>query len=238
MTWDEKSLSSRGIHWPVAAIWDLDGLLFDTMPLHLDCWRRVLEEEGFVYDVAIIREVSGCRNWEIGQALLKDQVKDLTRARLMELVARKQALFSERFARDVRLHAGVREWLDHFATVGYRQAVASSAAMQDIELAVSVTGIKGYFQTVLSTEVDVTRGKPAPDVFLLASERLGVDPACCIVLEDAQVGVRAAKAAGMYCVAVTNTQRAEELQAADLIVASLADASPAICDQWLSLDVT
>lgn len=235
MTLDRGSLSDEGIHLPAAAIWDLDGLLFDTIPAHIESWRQVLEEEGLVYKDTIVREASGCRNWEIGQALLKGQVEDLTQERLNELVVRKQALFSERFARDIRLHAGVLEWLDHFATAGYRQAVASSATMHDIELGVSSMGLKGYFHVLLSAEVSVRKGKPAPDIFLLASERLGVDPACCVVLEDAKVGVRAAKAAGMYCVAVTNTQPAEELRAADLVIASLANASPAICDRWLGL---
>lgn len=105
----------------------------------------------------------------------------------------------------------------------------------EIDLVISSAGLGSYFQAVLSAEADVKRGKPAPDLFLLVSQRLGTDPARCVVLEDSSVGVMAAKAAGMYCVAVTNTQRVEDLQAANLVVTSLANASPEICDRWLGV---
>lgn len=235
MTRGGGALSSAGVRGPVAAIWDLDGLLVDTIPLHRECWRYVLEEEGFLYDDAAMRRVSGCRDWEIVQALLDGQVKDPSEDMLTDLVLRKQALFSECLAEGVALHEGVREWLDHFAKAGYRQAVASSTTRHNIDLVISSAGLRGYFQVVLSAETDVKRGKPAPDLFLLASQRLGTDPARCVVLEDSSVGVMAAKAAGMYCVAVANTQPVEDLRAADLVVTSLAAVSPEICDRWLGV---
>lgn len=235
MTVEGREVRGRGGRLPAAAIWDMDGLLFDTIPLHIECWRLICEEEGLSCDLGAIRRVCGCHDLDIGKVLLGEQVEGITQRRIEELVARKQALFTERLPGSIRLHAGVQDWLDHFAAAGYGQAVASSAARHDIELAISSADLTAYFQIVVSAQADVNRGKPAPDIFLLASERLGVTAARCVVLEDAEVGVRAAKAAGMRCVAVTNTQSAEVLRDADLVVASLADASPAICDDWLGL---
>lgn len=81
-------------------------------------------------------------------------------------------------------------------------------------------GIRGAFQAVV-TGADLRKGKPDPEAFLLAAERLGVPPARCIVVEDAVVGVEAARAAGMRCVAVVGTSSREELRQADLVVDSL-----------------
>ncbi|NQT88287.1 HAD-IA family hydrolase, partial [bacterium] len=77
---------------------------------------------------------------------------------------------------------------------------------------------------VLTGHEDVTRAKPAPDIYLLTAERLGVAPSACVVIEDSPVGIEAAKAAGMRCIGVTHTLPAERLVGADLVVDGLTDA--------------
>jgi len=99
-------------------------------------------------------------------------------------------------------------------------AIASSTTIENIHLIVGSLGIADYFKAVV-TGHDVTEGKPSPQVFLLAAQRLGAEPKNCIVVEDAVAGVKAAKSAGMYCVAVSNSHPQEKLNEADLIVASL-----------------
>jgi len=99
-------------------------------------------------------------------------------------------------------------------------AIASSTTMENIRLIIGSLGIEKYFKAVI-TGHDVTEGKPSPQVFLLAAQRLGAEPKNCIVFEDAVAGVKAAKSAGMYCVAITNTHPGEKLNEADLIVDSL-----------------
>ena len=108
---------------------------------------------------------------------------------------------------------GVPALLDHFVARGCRQAVGSSAPRGNLDLLLDVTGTRRYFDAVVSGD-DVSRGKPDPEVFLTAAAKLGVAPDTCLVLEDAPVGVRAAKSAGMACWAVCSHHSAETLRAA------------------------
>jgi beta-phosphoglucomutase-like phosphatase (HAD superfamily) len=99
-------------------------------------------------------------------------------------------------------------------------AIASSTPMENIRLITGGLGIDNCFQAIVSSQ-DVTEGKPSPQSFLLAAQRLGVEPKNCLVIEDAVAGVTAAKRAGMSCLAITNTHPKESLKEADLIVDSL-----------------
>jgi beta-phosphoglucomutase-like phosphatase (HAD superfamily) len=99
-------------------------------------------------------------------------------------------------------------------------ALASSAPIENIRLLITGLGINKYFQAIVSGR-EVTEGKPSPQGFLLAAQRLEVKPENCIVVEDAVAGVAAAKRAGMHCLAVTNTHPRKSLLDADLIVNTL-----------------
>ncbi len=110
---------------------------------------------------------------------------------------------------------------------GFRQALASSAPRLNIEVILRALGMENAFEAIAAGE-DVLRGKPDPEVFLAAAGRLGVEPGRCIVIEDAVGGVQGAGAAGMKCVAVTNTHPRESLARADLVVDSLEEVDPEI----------
>ena len=99
-------------------------------------------------------------------------------------------------------------------------ALASSAPIENIRLVIAALGINDYFQSIICDK-DVTEGKPNPQVFLLAAERLGVEPGDCVVIEDAVAGVTAAKRAGMRCLAVAGTHPRHSLAEADLIADTL-----------------
>jgi len=217
-----------------AAIWDFDGLLVDTIPLHQLAWKRCLVEHDLKYDETVLRRVSGCRDMEIGEEFLKWQVGFVEQNLLNKIVIYKQALFSDQLAMGINLHSGVEEWIRSLSDMGFSQAIASSTSMYNIQKTLSIKKLESFFDVVVSGETDIDLGKPAPDIFLLASKRLNVEPSRCIVLEDAAVGVSAAKAAGMFCIAVTNTQQKNELIDADVIVDSLASVLPNICLQWLT----
>jgi beta-phosphoglucomutase-like phosphatase (HAD superfamily) len=107
---------------------------------------------------------------------------------------------------------------------GFKMAIASSAPRENIELIMDTLDIARYFLVIIS-EKDVTRGKPEPDGYLLAAKRLGVKPENCLVIEDAIVGVTAARRAGMHCLAVTNSHPRDSLNDADLVVDSLEEIS-------------
>jgi beta-phosphoglucomutase-like phosphatase (HAD superfamily) len=115
---------------------------------------------------------------------------------------------------------------------GYKMAVASSAPLKNIELIIKGLQLESCCPVIIN-ERDVIRGKPDPQAFLMAAERLGVKPQSCLVIEDAVAGVAGAKKAGMAVIAVTNTHPAENLKQADLIVDSLEEVSTAIIDKLI-----
>ena len=123
---------------------------------------------------------------------------------------------------------GVGELLNSLAADGIAMAVGSSGPTENVALVVEKLGA-GELLGALITANDVTRGKPNPQVFLLAAERLRIAPERCIVVEDAQAGVAAARAAGMYCVGIASTGRTrEELADADLVIDSLGELTPEV----------
>lgn len=97
--------------------------------------------------------------------------------------------------------------------------IASSSSIKEIETITKKFGIRDFFKVILSAH-DVANGKPAPDVYLKASEMLNIEPSSCGVIEDTRTGVKSAKAAGMKCIAITTTHDAEELNEADHVISS------------------
>jgi beta-phosphoglucomutase len=141
---------------------------------------------------------------------------------------RKESLFREIVEADFPAMDGAEELMAALAAAGMRIAVGSSAPRENVVLVLDRLHVRAHVE-VLVTGEDVAAGKPDPEVFLLAAERLGVPPRGCIVIEDAVPGVQAARAAGMKVVALVSTGRdAATLREAgpDLVVASLRELSP------------
>jgi beta-phosphoglucomutase len=203
-----------------AAIWDVDGTLVDTAELHFAAWKAVAAERGRPFSRADFARTFGRRNPEIIGVLFAG-VGDAESA---ELADRKEELYREAARAGVGLLPGVARLLEGLDRAGFHQAVGSSAPRANLDLILRLTGVERFFPVVVSGE-DTQRGKPDPQVFLLAAERLGVPPARCVVLEDAVAGVEAAKAGGMKCVAVrfVGHHPAEALRrvGADLVAESL-----------------
>ncbi len=144
-------------------------------------------------------------------------------ARIKELGDRKEVLYREILAKEgIEALPGVVALLENLKAAGIPTAVGTSAQRKNIDCAFGLLGISHLFQDVAASE-DVSRGKPDPEIFLKAAAKLGADPARCVVIEDAHVGLRAARAAGMKCVGVTTTHPAESLatEAPDRIVTTL-----------------
>lgn len=204
---------------PYAVLWDMDGVLVDTGSFHRQAWEALSEEAGLAMSHEDFRRTFGWRNEEIVRELLGPGVSD---QRVAELGGRKEELYRDAVRGKVSALPGATELLRRLRRAGFRQAVASSAPRANIELILEELEIAGDFDAVLCDR-DVDRGKPDPQIFLRAAARLGVVPWRCLVIEDAVMGVRAAKRAGMACLAVTTTHSAEGLAEADWVAASLED---------------
>jgi beta-phosphoglucomutase len=210
-----------------AVVWDVDGTLVDTAELHFAAWVRLCAELGRPFTREEFAATFGRRNPEIIAHLFGP---GLAAAEVDQLGFRKEEYYRAAAGRGVELLPGVRHLLEGLAAAGFRQAIGSSAPRQNLELILRLTRTEPFFQVVVSSE-DTTRGKPDPQVFLVAAERLGVPPGRCVVVEDAVAGVQAARAGGMKCIGVTfvGHHPPDRLRdaGADLVVRTLEEVSPA-----------
>ncbi len=181
-----------------AAIWDVDGTLVDTADLHFHAWETVCREHGRDFTRADFAATFGQRNPDIIRKLFGDRFNDQEIAALGE---RKEEIYRAAASAGVELLPGAGNVIEELHEAGFVQAIGSSAPHANLELILRLTGIAPHFQAVIGSE-DTQRGKPDPQVFLLAAQRLGVPPDRCVVFEDAPSGVEAARAGGMKCVAV------------------------------------
>lgn len=196
---------------PLAAIFDLDGTLVDNMRFHVQAWVAMSRSLGLeVAPERFEREFNGKRNEEILPALLGRPVPPEELARLAE---RKEAHYRELYAPHLTPARGARELLSRLHGAGFRLAVASAAPHANRAFVLDGLALRPFFSHVVGAE-DVTRGKPAPDLFLAAARALRVEPSACIVFEDAVNGVLAARAAGMLAVGVTSLTPGEVLREA------------------------
>ncbi len=201
----------------MAVIWDMDGVIADTAPYHLQAWQKVFQKRGVDFTTEDFRHNFGQRNDTIirntlGESIPQDEVAAIARE--------KEKTFRKLARENIKPLPGAIKLMKSLSEQGVKIALASSAPMENIRLVTQSLGINNYFHTIVSGR-DVDEGKPSPQGFLLAAEKLGVEPENCIVIEDAIAGVAAAKRAGAHCIAVTNTHPRESLREADLIVDTL-----------------
>lgn len=204
------------------AIFDLDGTLVDSYDAHFEAWNRVSARHGVEVSVDDYERHFGRRNEDLlRECWLRAGRGEPSAAEIADLDEEKEALYREIVAHHLPIMDGARELVGGVRAAGFRTAVGSSGPPLNVRRAIEALGPAAAFDAIV-TGRDVRRSKPDPECFLLAAERLGVDPARCVVFEDAPAGIAAAKAAGMRCVAITSKGHAPERQReADLIAPSV-----------------
>ena len=203
---------------PFGAIFDWDGVIIDSARLHEESWQQLAAERG-----TTIAPGSFWRGFGMKSARIIEEIHRWATdpAEVARLTDRKEELYREIVRRsEIAPLPGVVAWLQRLDTTGIPCAVASSTQRRNIDAVLARLGLEHAFREIVSAE-DVTHGKPHPEVFERAADRLGVPRARGVVFEDAHVGIEAAHAAGMRVVAVTTTHAAEELTDADLVVRQL-----------------
>jgi beta-phosphoglucomutase len=204
-----------------AVIFDMDGVLVDSYRAHFASWSRLYHELGVPYSEAAFAADFGRTSRDI----LKRQFGELSDERIRALDERKEAYFRDELRRHFPAMDGAVELIDALSADGFLLAIGSSGPPENIALCLEKLNRREKFGAVV-TGADVTRGKPDPQVFELAAERLGVPPSLCAVVEDAVHGVEAAKRAGMISIGLTGTAPRERLVTADLVVDQLRELSP------------
>jgi HAD superfamily hydrolase (TIGR01509 family) len=213
-----------------AIIFDCDGVIADTESLHLASLKEVLKDEGIslrdeeYYNEYLALDDRGCFT-----KAFSTQGKAIPKEKLFELIHRKAQYIAPLMESNLDVFPGIVNFIER-VSVKYPIAIASGARRQEIEFILSNAYLRDFFQVIVSTE-DVVNSKPHPESFLRAwilLKELTCEPIeqkDCLVIEDSIHGVHAAHAAGMKCLAVTNSYPQELLADADLIIPSLVDLS-------------
>jgi HAD superfamily hydrolase (TIGR01509 family) len=201
------------------AIFDHDGVLVDTLELHQAAWIEYGRRSGLAITAEFVHETFGMTNPSILRKLMGNEISDVEIARHS---AHKEDCYRAIAASKIVLMDGVRAVLDALADHGVLLAIGSSGERANIDLTVRRCGLEGRFAAITAVE-DISRGKPDPQVFLIAAARAGALPAHTVVFEDAPVGIQAAKAAGTYAVGILTSHPAPMLwdAGADEVVQSL-----------------
>ncbi|MFM2120065.1 MAG: hypothetical protein RL722_1533 [Pseudomonadota bacterium] len=189
-----------------ALLLDMDGTLIDSMPLHERSWAQWFVETGLARNPAdgagddFFASTAGRTNAEI----LRDLLPAASEAEIAALAERKEVIYREIARRELQLIAGAAEFCQAARAAGIRLAVCTAAPRANIAVASERFGLTDWVDAITSPD-DGLRGKPHPDIFLAAAQKLGVAPADCLVYEDAPLGIEAARRAGMGAVALTTT---------------------------------
>ncbi len=211
------------------AIFDWDGVVVDSARQHEHSWELLAAETGLPLPPGHFQ-----RGFGIKAVNVITDILEWTRdpAQIAALADRKEVLYREICAKDgVQPLPGAKEWIEQLRAAGIRCAIGSATSRRNIDFLLRQFGLDSSFDVIAAAE-DASKSKPDPEVFLVAAQKLGADPARCVVFEDAPMGVAAARAAGMRVIAVQTTNPPEALAAADRIVERLDALSVEEMGRW------
>ncbi len=221
-----------------AVIFDMDDLMINSHPAHMQIMESVLKEidprvafYGNGTNSLPEEEEASFFGLKIIEVLKKLADRYGVTVPAEQLNIRYNQVLLRDFGKVIKQMDGLSELITELKDKGYKLAVASSAPRRKIDIVLDTFGYSTVFEAIVSGEDEIKHGKPAPDIFLKAAEKLGIAPSKCLVLEDAKNGIEATKAAGMYCIGVHNQFAYErlgirqDLSKADRQVESLKDVS-------------
>jgi beta-phosphoglucomutase family hydrolase len=206
-----------------AIIFDMDGVLIDSEPIHIKTWQQVMQpfhlkikDEWYKQWIGTSDETVAryfCDHYQINQSW-------------QHLLDKKRCLYLEVFDQYIKESSQMRAIISEIN--GYKLGVASSSSRKEIQFVLQKLKILRFFKVIVGGD-EVKNSKPAPDIYLLTAEKMGVNPENCVALEDSSYGIQAAKIAGMFVIGITSSFPEHKLNEADIIFHSTADAV-----QWLT----
>jgi beta-phosphoglucomutase family hydrolase len=211
-----------------AVLWDMDGTLINSEELHWIAWRETMANEGVIISREQFLSTFGQRNDSIIPGLLGSAA---TFERVERIAQRKEERYRELVRQGgVTFEPGVATWLHRLHQQEWQQAIASAAPLANVDAVLKTLSAGEIFQSIVSAE-NVRRGKPDPEVYLLAAARVGVPAERCIVVEDALAGIEGARRAGMRSIGISH--HGNDLPA-DVVVESLELLQPDAFDRLLN----
>jgi len=202
---------------PKAVIFDMDGVIIDSMPYHFLAWYEALRPWGVRINCFDVYSKEGER-WEqsLRDFLRRSGIRP-TEKLLQKIFLTRQRIFKKYFKRFV--FPGAKEFLACLKKKGYSLGLVTGTPRKELK-GILPDDIRGLFDCVVSGD-SVKRGKPHPEPYLKAAEMLKLKPQNCVVVENANLGIESAKKAGMYCIALTTSLPREYLKKADLVLDNL-----------------
>jgi HAD superfamily hydrolase (TIGR01509 family) len=198
-------------------LWDMDGVISDSYSFHFAAWQEIFARRSVEFAEEDFIRLFGSRNDFIISSVMGKQLPTrIARSMMRE----KEEAFRRKATGRIKPFPGVVALLNALKKGNFRLGLVSSAPMENIDLALTELSLTGTFDCIVSGQ-EVTESKPSPQIYLLAAEKLRTAPGDCVVIENSPLGVKAAKTAGMKCVAVTNTHHPQQLPEADKLVDSL-----------------
>jgi len=200
-----------------AILWDMDGVIADSSAFHFAAWQETFAKRGIKFTKKDFIKLFGTRNDFIIGSIMG---KELPEGDVKIMVQEKEENFRRKATGGVKPFPGVVRLLNAIKKGNFKLGLVSSAPKENIGLVLRELDLEGIFDCVVFGQ-EVSESKPSPQIYLLAAKKLGATPNDCVVIEDSPLGVKAARTAGMKCLAVANTHPRQRLEEADKIVDSL-----------------
>ena len=198
-------------------LWDMDGVIADSYSFHFAAWQETFAKRGVTLSKDDYVKLFGSTNDLIIHSVLG---KEISQKDIRAITQEKEETFRYKAQGNIKPFPGVVKLLNIIKNGHFKMGLVSSAPKENIHLILGELGLENFFDCIISGQ-DIATGKSSSRIYLLAAERLEVEPVDCIVIEDFPSGIKAAKAAGMRCLAVTNTHPQKEVKQADKVVDSL-----------------
>lgn len=195
-------------------IFDMDGVLVFNRDAHIEAFEIICRKYGVPFSRKEFMPTFGMTNDQILAKLMPEVIK---KTDWHKIAAEKEEIYREIFERTIAPAPGLVDFLKALKNEGFRTAVGSSGNTPNVNFVLSKCGITSYFDAIANGDM-ITHGKPDPEVYLLAAKKLNLDPAECIVAEDAPVGIEAARRAGCAVVAIASTFERSALSDYDLLI--------------------
>ncbi len=206
-----------------AIVYDVDGTLINSEPLHVEAWKKTLIEYGRTISELsseFLNTMAGKKPIVIAQGMVTELNINTSAEQFLN---EKAALFFSMAQKSLEAMPGAIESVDRLSEAGFRLAIGTSLDREFLDVVLNKFNIAEKFEVIV-TGNEITKGKPDPETYFKVFEKLNLKPASCVVLEDARTGVEAAKASGALCIGVENVNaEPQDLSLADLIIHSLSE---------------
>jgi beta-phosphoglucomutase len=215
-----------------AVLFDMDGVITDTMPLHLKSWQEAFRLRGVAVDKMDVYLREGMKSRAMAREIVREKGVYISDRDLDELVAEKTRIFDEEACANARAFDGVPGTLALLRNNGLRIALVTGSKAGSAEKVLTAAGVRGLFDVIVTGD-DTKKGKPAPDPYLKAIAMVRAEPLDCVVVENAPLGIRSAKAAGVdYVLAVSTSLERPCLLEADDVMDSMAELEQCLAQRF------